>query len=117
MNMKDPTSRLACWNLRLQDYDFDIIHRPGMQQTHVYCLSHLVRALNMGEFSENGLPEPIFNRFNIREAQRADGGLNKMIEALEKEEIIEPFFLDNDGILSRNDSSELPVGERRRSGS
>ena len=39
MNMKDPTSRLAHWNLSLQDYDFDIIHKPGTQQTHVDCLS------------------------------------------------------------------------------
>ena len=91
MNMKDPTSWLACWNLKLQDYDFDIIHRPGIQQTAI---------------QQHGLPEPILNWHNIREVQRADSRMNQMIATLEQDELIEPFFLDNDGILFRKDSSE-----------
>ena len=28
-NFKDPEGQLACWMEKLQEYDFDIIHRPG----------------------------------------------------------------------------------------
>lgn len=36
---KNPTGRLARWALALQDYDFDVIHRPGKQIPHVDALS------------------------------------------------------------------------------
>ena len=55
------------------------------------CLSHLVQAINTGDIEDNGLPEPIFNETNTREAQIADAGLNKIIKALEKEDIVELF--------------------------
>ena len=29
--MKDPDGRLARWALKLQPYDYEIIHRPGSQ--------------------------------------------------------------------------------------
>ena len=112
MNMKDPTSRLACWNLRLHDYGFDIIHRPGIQQTHVDCLIRLVRAINTGDFEGNGLPVPSFNQHNIREVQRAYSRLNQMIATLENRESIEQVFLDNDWILFRKDSLELSCWRR-----
>lgn len=34
LNVKDPSSRLARWNLRLQEYDFKIIHKPGKAHTN-----------------------------------------------------------------------------------
>ena len=39
LNMKDPTSRLARWVLCLQQYDFDIIHRPGVTNGKTDALS------------------------------------------------------------------------------
>ena len=112
MNVKDPTLRIAWWNLRLQDYDFDIIHWPGAQQTHLDYLNLLVRAINMGEFEQNGLSEPIFNRHNIREMQKTDSGLNKMSSKLEEGVMVEPFFLDNDGILFRKDGFKISSWRR-----
>ena len=96
----------------MQDYEFDIIHHPGIQQSHVDCLSRLVRAITAGDFENSGFLEPILSRYNIQEAQRSDSGLSKLIIALENDETIEPFFLDNDGILFRKDSSELSSWRR-----
>ena len=71
------------------------------------CVSHQVRAINTWDFEGNGLPRPNFNRHNIREAQRADSRLHQMITMFEKDEIIEPFFLNNDRIHFRIDSYRL----------
>ena len=39
MNVKDTTGRLARWTLLLQQYNFDIIHRPGCQNGSADTLS------------------------------------------------------------------------------
>jgi RNase H-like domain found in reverse transcriptase/Integrase zinc binding domain len=37
--MKDPTKRIARWLMWLQDYDFQVVYRPGKQNTNADCLS------------------------------------------------------------------------------
>lgn len=39
MNVKDPSSRLSRWNLQLQEYDFEIIHKPGNAHANADALS------------------------------------------------------------------------------
>ena len=39
MNIKDATGRLARWALLLQQYNFEIIHRPGCQNGNADALS------------------------------------------------------------------------------
>ena len=39
MNMKDATGRLARWSLLLQQYDFEIVHRPGKEHSNADSLS------------------------------------------------------------------------------
>ena len=39
MNVKDPTGHLARWALHLQQYDFEIIHRPGRLNGNADALS------------------------------------------------------------------------------
>ncbi len=53
MRVKDPTGRLARWALRLQQYDFEIIHRPGTANGNAdalsrrsYSESNLIRQMN-----------------------------------------------------------------------
>lgn len=41
-NLKDPTGRLARWAVRLQQYDFEIIHRRGKDHVVPDCLSRSV---------------------------------------------------------------------------
>ncbi|KAL9976989.1 hypothetical protein ACROYT_G014344 [Oculina patagonica] len=39
MNVKDATGRLARWSLLLQQYDFEIVHRPGREHSNADSLS------------------------------------------------------------------------------
>ena len=39
MNVKDATGRLARWSLLLQQFNFDIVHRPGCQNRNADALS------------------------------------------------------------------------------
>lgn len=45
-NLKDPTGRLARWNLKLQQYSFDIIHRKGKDNVVPDMLSRTVPLIN-----------------------------------------------------------------------
>ena len=80
MNVRDPTSRLARWNLKLRAYEFEIIHRPGKQQTHVDALSRIVMAITKDE-TEGAIP--MLTRHNIKSNQRAEKELARIIKALE----------------------------------
>ena len=39
MKIKDASDRLARWALLLQQYDFNIVHRPGRIHGNTYYLS------------------------------------------------------------------------------
>lgn len=45
-NIKDPIGRIARWSVRLQQYDFDIIHRKGRDHTVPDALSRAVPVLD-----------------------------------------------------------------------
>lgn len=44
--IKDPVGRIARWAVRLQQYDFDIVHRPGKNHTVPDALSRAVPVIN-----------------------------------------------------------------------
>jgi len=39
MNIKDPGSRLIRWRIQLAEYDFEVVHKPGKQNTNADALS------------------------------------------------------------------------------
>jgi hypothetical protein len=41
-NVKDPGSRLVRWKLKLQEYDYEIIYKPGKLNSNADCLSRIV---------------------------------------------------------------------------
>ncbi|CAC5372486.1 Retrovirus-related Pol polyprotein from transposon 297,Retrovirus-related Pol polyprotein from transposon 17.6 [Mytilus coruscus] len=57
---KDATGRLGRWSLFLQQYDFDIVHRPGTQNKNADALSrrdYTVDAQDKEYHSDENLPE------------------------------------------------------------
>jgi hypothetical protein len=41
MNVKDPGSRLMRWRIQLAEYDYDIVHKSGVQNTNADALSRI----------------------------------------------------------------------------
>jgi hypothetical protein len=41
MNVKDPGSRLIRWRIQLAEYDFEVVHKPGKQNTNADALSRV----------------------------------------------------------------------------
>ena len=41
MNVKDPGSRLMRWRIQLAEYDFEVVHKPGKQNTNADALSRV----------------------------------------------------------------------------
>lgn len=48
-NLKNPSSRLVRWMLRLQGYDFDIVHRKGTLHSVPDALSRAICYIDVTE--------------------------------------------------------------------
>ena len=93
MNVKDASGRLARWALLLQQYDFNIVHRPGRIHGNADCLSR--RPYDSCEMSSLKKEEP--RTPHTQEMQRRDPELAVMID-----------FLEND-ILPTNDKDARKI--------
>ena len=115
MNIKDATGRLARWSLLLQQYDFNIIHRPGKHHGNADGLSR--RPYENCELSALQREDPQIAR--IRELQRRDPELSEMIDFLESDNLpfsdkkarnilftSDRFYLDKDGLLYHLDHNQ-----------
>lgn len=94
MSTRDQNSRLARWNLRLQEYDFEIVHRSGKTNQNADALSRaVVREVNVFLPSTDG--------WRVKEEQRKDTCLRATIAACEasEEKCNGQFYLDQGGLL------------------
>ena len=76
MNVKDASGRLARWALLLQQYDFEIIHRPAKMHGNADSLSR--RPHDTRECNSLQKEEPQVTK--IRELQRHDLDLSEIID-------------------------------------
>lgn len=40
-NVKDPSSRLLSWTLKLEEYDYDVVYKPRARNTNAHALSRI----------------------------------------------------------------------------
>ena len=79
LNLKDPSSRLTRWSLRLAEFDYEVIHKPGKKLPHADALSRNVTAIY---YEEN------ISVTKMKEAQKSDQFCRTVARSAE--------FLEND---------------------
>ena len=52
-SIKEPNAKLFRWKLKLQEYNFDVIHKPGKLNTNADALSRIKIDLNANETNDN----------------------------------------------------------------
>lgn len=65
LSLKDPSSRLTRWSLKLAEYDYQVHHKPGVKNQNADCLSRIV-CKNTCESL------PILDIDSIKEQQKED---------------------------------------------
>lgn len=57
-SIKDPTGRLARWSIKLQDFDYSIVHKNGAKHNDADCLSRYPsqEATKINELKANTVP-------------------------------------------------------------
>ena len=81
MNVKDASGRLATWALLLQQYDFEIVHRPGKVHGNADSLSRGPYVTS--EFNSLQREDPQVSK--TREMHRCDVELSEIIDFLESD--------------------------------
>ena len=85
MNIREPTGRLARWALEIQQYDFDIIHRPGLSHGNADAMSRYpYDSLCEVTPTSAAFSTPGFQSDDLLELQRADDQIAPMIQYLEE---------------------------------
>jgi transposase InsO family protein len=99
INKIDLTTRVARWALLLQEYDFELEHRPGTRMVHVDALSRNPISMCVTTTSTSTVLQKLSN------AQINDERLNAIIQLL-KNGPYEDYIMSN-GVLCKNDHNKL----------
>ncbi|GFU39324.1 transposon Tf2-9 polyprotein [Trichonephila clavipes] len=102
MSKKQLTPKIARWALFLEDFNYEIIHRPGKQMGHVDCLSRYpVMTITYDEITTK-----------LTNCQRNDEYINSLKTLLEKKQIND-FVVKNDVLYKiENDNDVLVVPQQ-----
>lgn len=97
--IKDITGRLARWSIKLQDFDYTVVHKNGAAHKDADCLSRnpCRQATEFDEVQADFVPTFTVVSENIAELQRKDPLLEKIFLALENQ-----------------DNVTLSIGERQK---
>jgi hypothetical protein len=86
MSVKDPGSRLMRWRIQLEEYDYEIIHKPGAQNSNADALSR-IGSLTQGD-GELGERDPgkkiKILQVNHDSVLGGHRGMNKTYEAIKR---------------------------------
>lgn len=97
MQKKDSTPKIARWAMSLQQFDFEVIHRPGNRMKHVDALSRVMI------LQVDGLLE------SLKKNQQNDEHIKAVVEILSGQGNYENYELKNDLLYWRVDDRQLIV--------
>lgn len=95
-NLKDPSGRLARWSVKLQQYDFDIVHRRGKDNVVPDALSRSVPVVNLLSSSAK-----LFEGYE-------DGWYRKMISNISQRPLNFPQWRVDEGVIYRKTRVSFP---------
>lgn len=84
-NLKDPTGRLCRWSLRLQPYDFELVHRKGSKMVVADAFSRAIESVDFKTF-----------------ASTDDSWYNSLVSRVSTKPDKFPHFRMEDGVLYKN---------------
>lgn len=97
INLKDPHSKLVRWKLRLEEFDYEIRHRPGKQNVVADGLSRIIP--EKFETNNNEQNDDSSDNQTVHSADTDDGEFIQMTE-------LPLNFFKNQIILKRTDQQE-----------
>lgn len=113
MNMRDPSSRLARWNLQLQEYNFEVEHKAGKAHTNADALSRRTPERDPPAHVKLVTSYvPTISEERLREEQQNDPSLEALLRRLPSEPALQSEYKMNDqGLLCK--ISQEREGSRR----
>lgn len=91
LKLKDPSAKLTQWALRLSEFVYTVLHRPGKHHCVPDALSHPIGTLAM---------ERQVTRPEVKAEQELDQFCRKVKEDLDSRR---EYIIDKDGLLYRKD--------------